>query len=100
MEVIYLNFIFPQNYATSSKLLGIIDYSSAIIIFLWCLFIFCIINFIFTGIYLKIFIFIMLCFPFILFCFIGFNHENIIYVLSYILTFIFSQKVYLYHKNI
>ena len=94
-----MKFIFPQNYSISGKLFGFIDYSSAVIIVLWCLFIFCIINFIFNSLYLKIFIFIVLCFPFILFCFIGFNHENIIYVLFYILIFIFSQKIYLYKKS-
>lgn len=94
-----MKFIIPQNYNISSRLFGFLDYSSAIILSLWCLFIFCIINFIFTSLYLKIFIFIIFCFPFAIFCFVGFNHENIIYVLSYIFRFIFSQKIYLYQKN-
>lgn len=94
-----MKFIIPQNYNLSSKFLGFLDYSSAIIISLWCLFVFCIVSFIFHSLYLKIFLIIVLCFPFIIFCFVGFNHENIIYVLSYLLKFAFSQKIYLYQKN-
>jgi len=94
-----LKFIIPQNYNLSSKLFGILDYSSVIIIGLWCLFIFCVTNFIFHTLYLKIFVLIVLCFPVVIFCFVGFNHENIIYVISYISNFAFSQKIYLYQKN-
>lgn len=94
-----MKFIIPQNYNLSSKLFGFLDYSSAIIISLWCLFIFCITNFIFDSLYFKIFIIIFLCFPVIIFFFVGFNHENIIYVLSYILKFAFSQKIYLFQKT-
>lgn len=93
-----MKFIIPQNYNLSSKLFGFLDYSSVIIIALWCLFIFCISNFIFNTLYIKIFVIIVLCFPVVIFCFVGFNHENIIYALSYLLKFAFSQKVYLYNK--
>ncbi len=93
-----MKFIIPQNYNLSSKLFGFLDYSSVIIIALWCLFIFCIANFIFHTLYIKIFVIIVLCFPVVIFCFVGFNHENIIYALSYLLKFAFSQKVYLYNK--
>lgn len=94
-----MKFIIPQNYNRTNKLFGFIDYSSAIILLLWCVFIFCIINFIFNALYIKIFIFVVLCLPVAIFCFVGFNQENIIYFLSYILKFAFSQKVYLYQKN-
>lgn len=94
-----MKFIIPQNYNLSGKLFGILDYSSVVIIALWCLFIFCITNFIFSALYLKIFVIIVLCFPVVIFCFVGFNHENIIYVLSYICKFLFSQKIYLYQKS-
>ena len=91
-----MKFIFPQNYDTSSKLFGFLDYSSGIILVLWSIFIFCIVNFILNSFYLKIFVFIVFCFPVYLFCFIGFNHESIIYILSYLIKYIFSQKIYLY----
>lgn len=91
-----MRFIIPQNYNFSSKLFGFIDYSTAILNIVWYVFIFCIINFIFSSLFLKIFIFIILCFPVLLFSLIGFNHENILYVIVYILKFAFSQKIYLY----
>lgn len=91
-----MKFIIPQNYTFSSKLFGFIDYSTAIINVIWYIFIFCIVNFILSSLFFKIFVFIILCFPIFLFSIIGFNHENILYVLLYILKFSFSQKIYLY----
>jgi len=91
-----MKFIIPQNYTFSSKLFGFIDYSTAIINIIWYIFVFCIVNFILSSLFFKIFVFIILCFPIFLFSLIGFNHENILYVLLYILKFVFSQKIYLY----
>lgn len=91
-----MKFIIPQNYDFSSKLFGVIDYSTVIFNVIWCLFIFCIINFIISNIYMKFFVIIILCFPVLLFSMVGFNHENILYVLFYISKYLFSQKVYLY----
>lgn len=91
-----MKFIIPQNYTFSSKLFGFIDYSTAIVNVVWYTFIFCIVNFILSSLFFKIFVFIILCFPVLLFSLIGFNHENILYVILYILKFAFSQKIYLY----
>lgn len=93
-----MKFIIPQNYNTSSKLFGFLDYSSGIIMLLWSIFIFCLINFIINSFYIKLIIFIVFCLPVYILCFVGLNHENIIYVLSYIIKFAFSQKIYLYQK--
>ena len=91
-----MKFIIPQNYDFSGKLFGIIDYSTAIFDIVWCLIIFCIVNcFPFTLI-IKIFVVIILSFPVLLFSFIGFNHENVLYVFFYILKFYKNPKVYLY----
>lgn len=94
-----MKFIIPQNYSISSKLFGFMDYSSGIVLILWSIFIFCLINFLFNSLYLKIFIFIIFCFPIYIFCFIGFNHENIVYIVSYLIKFLFSQKIYLFEKD-
>ena len=91
-----MKFIIPQNYDFSAKLFGIIDYSTAIFNVIWYAFVFCVINFFISSLFIKIFIFIILCFPVLLFSIIGFNHENILYVLVYLLKYIFSQKIYLY----
>ena len=93
-----MKFIFPQNYNFRNKLLGFIDYSTAFINVLWDAFIFLICNFIFSNLTLKIFIIITFCFPLLLFSFAGFNGENILYVFSYIIRFIFKQKLFLYKK--
>lgn len=94
-----MNFIFPQNYNFKNKFLGIIDYSTVFINLLWDGFIFIIINLIFSNLNIKIFVFIFLCFPLLVFSFSGLNGENIIYVFSYVLNFIFKQKLFLYKKS-
>lgn len=91
-----MKFIIPQNYNFSSKLFGVIDYSTAFVNAVWYIFIFCIINLFEFTLFFKIFLFLVLCFPVFLFSVIGFNHENILYVLIYIIKYIFSQKIYLY----
>lgn len=93
-----MKFIFPQNYNFNSKLFGFIDYSTAIVNVIWIAFVFCIVNLIFSNLNIKIFLFIILTFPVILFSIIGFNHENILYVIFYISKYIKSPKVYLYKK--
>lgn len=91
-----MKFIIPQNYDFSTKLFGFIDYSTAILNLTWDAFIFCTIGFIPTTLLFKIFLFVIFCFPVFLFSVIGFNHENIVYVLLYIMKYTFSQKIYLY----
>ena len=92
-----MKFIFPKNYNFKNKLFGLIDYSTIFLNIIWCTFIFCLINLIFNNLTLKIIIFILLCFPLIIFSVVGFNHENIINVLFYIIKFLFSTKLYLYN---
>ena len=94
-----MQFIFPQNYNLKNKFLGIIDYSSLFVNIVWELFIFCFINLIFSSLTLKIFIFIILCMPLLIFSIMGLNGENIFYVINYLLKFIFSNKIYLFNKE-
>lgn len=94
--MIKIKFIFPQNYKFNNKILGIIDYSTAIINLIWYLIVFFIINIIFNSTKIKIFVFILLSFPFFLISIIGFNHENIISVIIYMIKFIKNRKIYLY----
>ncbi len=93
-----MKFIFPQNYNFNTKLFGIIDYSTAFINIIWWIIIFCILHFLFNDLTLKIIIFIITCFPIFLFSVIGFNHENIFYVIKYLYKFAKSNKIYLYKK--
>ena len=48
------------------------------------------------SILLQIFVFILLAFPFFLFSVIGFNHENIVDVIKYIIKYFKNRKLYLY----
>ena len=91
-----MKFIFPQNYKFNNKLLGIIDYTTAITNIIWYILVYFIINLIFNSIKIKIFVFILLCFPFFLISIIGFNRENIISVITYVFKFFKNRKIYLY----
>jgi len=94
-----MKFIFPQNYNFKNKFLGIIDYSTLLLNIIWDLFVFAFINLFFQNITVKIFIFIIFCLPILLFCIVGFNHENILYILIYLIKYISSNKLYFYHKK-
>ena len=64
-----MKFIFPQNYNFKSKFLGIIDYSTLFLNIVWDLFIF------------------------------GFNHENILCIIIYLIKYFKNSKLYLYKKS-
>ena len=91
-----MKFIFPQNYNFKNKFLGIIDYSTLVLNIIWDLFVFSCINLIFQDNTIKIFIFVVLCLPLLLFSIIGFNHENIIYIIIYLIKYFKNPKLYLY----
>ena len=94
-----MKFIFPQNYNLNTKLLGIIDYSVAIADLLWGIFVFFLINSLFKVLSIKIFLCIILIFPIVILSIVGVDGENFLYFLSYVLKYIFKQKIYLYEKN-
>lgn len=91
-----MKFIFPLNYNFKPKILGILDYNTVLLNLVWDIFIYCLINLLFNSINIKLIIFIILCFPILLFSIIGFNHENIVYVLKYLLKYILYRGVYIY----
>ena len=94
-----MKFIFPQNYNLNKKLLGIIDYSVAIADLVWGIFVFFLINSLFKVLSIKIFLCITLVFPIIILSVVGVDGENFLYFLSYVLKYIFKQKLYLYEKK-
>jgi len=99
MEVFILKFIFPQNYNTSNKLFGIIDYSTAILNICWYVIVFFICNSIFKDISIKIFVFIIFSLPLLLFSMTTSNQESLIYTFIYFYKFMKNRRVYLYKKN-
>ena len=93
-----MKFIFPQNYNFKSKLFGFIDYSTAILNILWYVFIFAVVDLLFVDITVKSAVFIVFSLPLFLFSIFGFNHENILYVITYMYVFIKNRKIYFYDK--
>lgn len=92
-------FIIPQNFNFKNKFLGIIDYSTLTFLAInYCITYFIISN-IFFSINAKILIFILINGPITLLSIVGCYHENIVYVLSYIIKFFINRHLYLYRKN-
>ena len=91
-------YIFPQNYNFKNKLFGLIDYSTIIFNLIWYLFVYSLFSIFIKSFYFKICLFIVFSFPIFLISIIGFNNENIIYVLIYIIKFLKNRTVYLYFK--
>ena len=91
-----MKFIFPKNYNFKNKFLGFIDYPTAIfnVIMLFLLWSFS--KTLFKSLMIRCLFIILLYFPFLLFCIIGFNGENVLYILYYILKFLIRPKLYLY----
>ena len=88
-----MKFIFPQNYNFKNKFLGVIDYSTLFFNIIWDLFIFIFINLFFQNPTIKIFIFITLCLPILLFSIVGFNHENILYIFIYVIKYLKNPNI-------
>lgn len=94
-----MHFIFPKNYNFKPKLLGFIEYSTAILDVTVGVILYFLVNLIFKNINLKIYVFISLFFPILLISILGINKESIISVFKYVFKFIKNQKIYLYDKN-
>lgn len=97
--VSFLKFIFPQNYNFKNKLFGIIDYTTILVNFIWSTFVFLFVFLLFKDWSFRIFLLITFSFPLLLLSIVGFQGENIFYVLSYLFKFIFGQKLFFYRKN-
>lgn len=98
--MILIKFIFPQNYNFKPKFLGVIDYPTAIFCIFLFGFIFFIFNFIFHSLKLVVSFSIIFILPIIIFCFVGFNGENISDVIKYILIFYIRPKIYVFSKKV
>lgn len=92
-------FIIPQNFNFKNKFLGIVDYSTLTLLAISYSITYFIINSIFSTLNTKILIFILINGPITLLSIVGFYHENITYVLSYVIKFFINRHIYLYKKN-
>lgn len=93
-----MHFIFPKNYNFKPKLLGFIEYSTAIIDSIFAIILYGFVNLIFTSINIKIYVFISCFFPIFLISILGVNRESIVSVCIYMFKFIKNQNIYLYRK--
>ena len=91
-----MKFIFPQNFNFKNKLLGIIDYPTAIFNVIYFLLIWVICKLFIHNLTAKIIIIIFTYLPILLLSVIDFNHENILYFLWYMFKYFFRPKLYLY----
>ena len=91
-----MKYIFPKNYNYKNKILGVIDYPTAIFNIIIFIIIFSLFSFIFKDLSIRIILIIIFYFPILLFSLVGFNNESILYIIYYIIKFLISPKLYLY----
>ena len=94
-----MKFIFPKNYSFKYKLLGFIDYSTAILDTLIGFVLYFILNIFVHSLTTKIYFFIILFLPILLFSIFGLGRENLISVIYYMYNFFKNQNIYLYYKK-
>ena len=94
-----MRFIFPKNYKYRAKIFGFIDYVTAIVDLLIGIILFLILKIFIAKISTRIYIFIILFVPIILFSIFVSDGENIIVYLIRIIKFIKRRGVYFYNKN-
>lgn len=94
-----MNFVFPKNYDFSFKFLGIFNYFSIIILIIWATFLYVILSFFLHSFIVKIYVFLVLFIPALLFSVLNKSNENILIIVSYIVKYIFHPKVYFYDKR-
>lgn len=94
-----MRFIFPKNYKYRAKILGFIDYVTAIVDALLGFVLFFLIKLFVKKLSTQIYIFIILFIPIILFSIFVSDGENIISYTIQIIKFIKRRGVYFYDKN-
>lgn len=91
-----MKFIFPQNYKFKNKIFGVMDYTTAIINIIIYVVVYYLLKIFIHSIKIKIFMFVLICFPCFLLSIINTNKENIFCVIKYIIKYIKNSKLYLY----
>ena len=94
-----MKFIFPKNYRYQAKLLGFIDYITAIVDLIIGIFLFLILKMLIQKITIRIYVFVILFLPIILVSIFLINGENIVSYFMMIIRFLKRRGVYFYNKN-
>jgi hypothetical protein len=93
-----MKFIFPKNYKYNAKILGFIDYVTAIVDLIIGIILWSIIHIIFSKLTTQIYVFLILFIPIFLFSILETGGENILIYVFFIIKFIKNRKVYFYRK--
>jgi len=94
-----MKFIFPQNYDFQTKLLGFIDYSTAIFNVIYWIILYGILNILINNLTLKISIFIILALPIFILSVTGIYREKFTHILLYVIKFFIKRKVHVFSKS-
>ncbi len=94
-----MKFIFPKNYRYKAKILGFIDYVTAIIDLLIGIVLFFLLKLFVRKIATGIYLFIILYLPWVLFSIFITGGENIITYIIMMIQFIRRRGVYFYNKK-
>lgn len=94
--MIFLNFIIPRNYNFKNKILGIIDYPTAIINVILLFFIYKLSCLFFNNLFNRLIIVILFYFPFLLLSIFSYSNESFIFTFYYIFLYLINPKLYLY----
>ena len=91
-----MNFIIPQNYNFKPKLLGILDYPTAILNVSIIVILIIVLNLFHFVLVVKCILFIIVYLPIFLISVFGFYNENFLLVFLYVFKYLISPKVYIY----
>lgn len=94
-----MRFIFPKNYKYRIKILGFIDYITAIFDLIIGIIIFLLIRIFIKKIINQIYFFIILFLPILLYSIFVVDGDNIFLYIIQIIKFIKRRGIYFYNKN-
>ena len=94
-----MKFIFPKNYRYRSKILGFLDYVTALVDLVVGIFLFLFIKLFVQKITVQVYIFIILFVPIVLLSVFVLDGENIIDYFYMIVVFCRRRGVYLYQRK-
>ena len=94
-----MKYIFPKNYKYRPKILGYIDYVTAVFDIVFGIMLFLIIHLIFKKVSTQIYAFIILFLPLVLITVFFTRDENIIEIICYMFKFIKRRGIFVYGRE-
>lgn len=91
-----MKFIFPRNYNFKNKILGVIDYSTAIFNLILLFLIYFLISIFIKNLSSKLLFLIIFYFPIFLLTLFCSQNESVVFMFFYIIKFLLKPKIYLY----